>query len=427
MEPIKKYLLGFFLLFDLAFASSLYHEWHVSAFKRTIRADGLGYNAYLPAMFIHDGNLHWNYYDQFLKKSFSKNDLQDFRKTTANKKFVNKYSIGLAITQAPLWLLAHLIAPSGSTGYEAPYQIAVWLNNFIWLMIGLYLFGKLLVERGQKVAHVCALQGLILFGTNVFHFITFDQSYTHTVIIGLGFIALYSLTKWLEYHKIKYFIGGIFSLGMILLLRPIDILLMPWFIFFVFSHPHFSLRKFTSSHLVALILTGITIGGIYLGSLYLQTGTFWVYSYGNEKFYFNQPHLFELLFGYRSGLFLYAPMLLFLWFYASRLKDRRYFIFSVVYFLFCVWILSCWSEHWYGCRLGNRPLLDFIPLMSIPLLFVSMEISKNQRKWMIPLALFFIYYNQILHYQYRHYLIDWCDVKKEQFWNMFLRTHKHSS
>jgi hypothetical protein len=162
----------------------------------------------------------------------------------------------------------------------------------------------------------------------------------------------------------------------------------------------------------------------YLGDIKLQTGNWFVYSYQNEKFVFNEWHLGDVLLGYRCGLFLYVPVLLLFVVFWLKNKNKKLVWSYAITLLIVAYVISTWNEYCYGCRLGNRPMIDYFAFFVVPLIHVRFDLKKWVRNMVILLLVFCMYYNQILHYQYRHYLLDWCYVKKEQFWQVFLRTHK---
>jgi hypothetical protein len=43
---------------------------------------------------------------------------------------------------------------------------------------------------------------------------------------------------------------------------------------------------------------------------YLQSGYFFVYSYGREGFNFLDSHMIDILYSYKKGLFVYTPVTL---------------------------------------------------------------------------------------------------------------------
>lgn len=414
------------LIFLFASAWSVYHEYYRGGFKKTINIDGIGYNAYLPALLIHDQNLSWDCYNRVLEKSPAlENQLQDFRKTTASGKFVNKYPPGLAITQLPFWTIAwaYYGFSRSISGYEMPFQIAVFSNNLFWLLLGLWLFSLFLIKKGCSGNRVLLINLILLFCTNLFHFITFDNCLTHPVTLGFSLAAFYFLEQYRSSELRKYWLIFLGILVLLFLLRPPNILMIPLFVcYYLWADGKLKIPR--SMDLLTAILFAFLAVFIYLGDLKLQTGKWLVYSYQNEKFVFNQWHFWDVLAGYRCGMFLYTPVWLLIILFWFKNPNKRLIVSFGLGLVLVTYLISSWSEFCYGCRLGNRPMIDYYGFLIVPLAGVKLNLKKYQL-WIIAILLvFFLYYNQILHYQYRHYLLDWCDVKKEQFWNIFLQTHR---
>ncbi|MBS3914019.1 MAG: hypothetical protein KG003_05940 [Bacteroidetes bacterium] len=408
----------------LALFWSVYHEHYSGNFKRTVKIDGIGYNGYLPALFIHDGNLHWSFYENKLDTlSVFEGKIQDFRKPYGNGRFINKYPLGLAIAQAPFWFSAwgYYGFSDHVSGYEPAFQAAVFINNIFWLFLGIWLFGIFLKKHHWRDNSIILFVALFLFGTNLFHFITFDNCLTHPVTVGLSMMAFYLLSKFISSSRIIFFLSFLLIFAIIFCIRPVNILMVPFFLIY-FYWGNKDRPKIELKHL-AWAFAGVCLAlFLYLGSNKMQTGSWLVYTYQNEKFVWNEFHFLDVTFGYRCGVFLYTPILLTTVYLGFKSPNRKLVIGYLVSMLTTIYIISCWNEFCYGCRLGNRPMVDYYIFFLIPLLNLKWRPGKPEKYLLVFLWIFFLYYNQILHYQYRHYLLDWCDVKKQQFWEVFLQT-----
>jgi hypothetical protein len=137
--------------------------------------------------------------------------------------------------------------------------------------------------------------------------------------------------------------------------------------------------------------------------------------------------MFEILFSYKKGLFVYTPLLFisllggyFLW------KKNKFEFFSLTAFLVIVtYVLSSWSNWWYGGSFSSRPFLEYIPYFSI-LLGLAISGIKNQlyKKAYVSMIIALVVLCQIQTYQYRYYQIHWEDMTKERYWDVFLRVDK---
>src|SRR5690606_20575959 len=65
--------------------------------------------------------------------------------------------------------------------------------------------------------------------------------------------------------------------------------------------------------LKVLIMVLTALGIFFIQMIYWKTQTgHWLYfSYEGEQFYFDNPHIIDGLFGYRKGLLVYSPILIF--------------------------------------------------------------------------------------------------------------------
>lgn len=428
-KDIKQWKIYFSFLILLTAACSIYHESYIGKFSKTINIDGIGYNAFLPALLLNNDNLNWSFIDTSLKNNPAyKNGFQEFRYTVNKNKKINKYAPGLALTQLPFWICAWSIYDFSSevSGYELPFQIAVFVNNLFWLFVGLWLFSKLLIKHQWPAKRILLLYSLLLFATNLFHFITFDNSLTHPVSLGFVLIAIYYLDRYKSNFKLLHLTLFLAVFGILVLIRPFNVLMLGFFVFFYFwtndKKPKIRILEVIFGFIAAFITAAI-----YFGFIYWQTGSFFVYTYQNEQFNFTNLEIGSFLFGYKCGLFIYTPIIILcfiFWTYSHRAKLIVAYIF---YFLAIIWIMSCWGDQCYGCRVGNRPMVDYFGFLLIPLLDSNFKITKTKKIGVLLFILFCTYYNQIIHYQYRHYILDWCNVTKSQYWQNFLQTHKNTS
>ena len=212
-------------------------------------------------------------------------------------------------------------------------------------------------------------------------------------------------------------------LGMITLIRPVNILIL-------FSIPFLAgdiqtlkyilieLLKYWKSTVIAILLFIIPLI-LQLIIYKLQTGSFWVYAYGEEKFLFTHPHIYKMLFSYQKGLFIYTP----LWFislgglYFLFREQKQKAILWLGFFVILTYILSSWHQWYYGGSFGSRAYVEYYAFFSILLSYLLMNIRKK-----IPMTILLsvisilIIYSVIQTYQYYAGIMD-----KELYWKVFLK------
>src|ERR1039458_1658679 len=155
---LKKYGVAIIVLV-LAIQTFSYYK-QIGQHNQVLRADGKGYYAYLPAVFIyHDNQMDFiSYYEH---KYNLPEDYAEFRQKL-NGSYVDKYYAGVAILELPFFLLAHGIShilKLPTDGYAPLYQQFFALGVLFYLFIGMQLF--LLYLMAWKVP---AWQGLLVIG-----------------------------------------------------------------------------------------------------------------------------------------------------------------------------------------------------------------------------------------------------------------------
>lgn len=408
-------------------------NWGGDSWKGIIEADAKGYYAYLPALFIYK-DLNFGFFDEIEKeKYYNKNFYYDYR-AFSNGKIINKYYCGTAIAELPFFIIAHFSSSwlgYETDGYSNLYPILINIAAIFYLILGLFYLNSTLIlfkiKDWQRTLTIIAA----VFGTNLFYYTVGEPGLSH--IFSFAFISMfiyYSKQYFSTFHS-KYIIVLASLLGIIVLTRPINGLIL--FIWpFIAQNPSTLLKGIKEGLLNKIkLLTGI---GIFAGIVSIQliiykisTGNFFVYSYAEEGFNFLSPHIFDILFSYKKGLFLYTPLyllsltgLFFLW------KSSKFEFFSVSLFLFGVtYIFSSWWMWYYGGSFSSRVYVEFIPVFMI-LLALSLHHIKKAifRKVYIAGIVLLIVLCQIQTYQYRYYQIHWADMTKEKYWDVFLRVDK---
>lgn len=406
-------------------------NWTSDHWKGVIESDAKGYFAYLPATFVY-GDLNYGFYDELeIKKYYDPNFFFDYRFQTEDGRWYNKYFCGSAVAMSPFYLAGHLTAKSSSydaDGYSFPYIISITLAALFYLFIGLLYLRKtlLLYEVSERTVSVVLLAAT--FGTNLFYYAIVEPGLSH--IYSFGFVAmfLYFAKKFLLYHDRKSLLILSFALAMIILIRPVNGLI-------IFALPFLAgslsnLREALSgifSDIKSLVFS-ILIGG---GILFLQlivykisTGHFFIYSYGTDRFYFLDPHIFDILFSYRKGLFLYTPIyfIAVLSVFLLWRKSKFQVLTFLGFFLLITYVLSCWWMWYYGGSFSSRVYVEYLPII---MLVLGLGLQQIRSQWVkitaVSMIFLLVSLCQIQTYQYRYGQIHWSEMTKDRYWNVFLR------
>lgn len=400
-----------------------------------IVADGKGYYDYLPALFIYH-DLNFNYTDTLVTEYYNHKAYNQGINPEVNGRKINKYFIGTAISQIPFFLLAHGIAKVSkkydADGYGPIYQDFVTYAAFFYLMLGLIFLRKLLRLKGVPNCWVFVLQLFVLFASSLMQYGYFDASFSHVYSFFFITFFIYCVSEYASNPRNKFLYLASFSLGLILLIRPANGLILLFVPFLFRDYKHFVIelqtlftKKYKTIFLSILLL--LCILAIQPLVWYLQTGLFFVKPYQDETFILSQPNFLKFLFSYQKGFFVYAPVFLLLMIAGVlvHLKQRNFwktgsFLFA---FVLLVYVLSSWWNWYYGASYGSRVMVDYYSLF----VFFAHPVFLLKRKiyaglftlLLVPLS----YASIVQTYQYQNYILDYGNMNKQKFYQVFLKTH----
>ena len=397
--------------------------------KNIIDGDGSGLYAYLPAIIIHK-TIDFTSVFEF-EKSRRAPDYMGHYFHSYEGKLINKFGCGTALLQLPFFLIAYLLSlliGLEADGYNVLFQYSVALSAIFWAFLGLIYFVRLATLYGIKkeYAWLIAISGFI--GTNLFNYTIAVPAASHIYSFSLISIFLYFMKKsFLEYDRKSIFISS-FILGLIVLVRPANILVVAVLPFLSSSHKIFYQlirNKFAKGDILLIVLV-FSIGlSPQLIINYLQTGKLILYGYQNEGFYFNQPEILNFLVSFRKGWFIYTPfMLLLIPAIVTLFKRSRFEFFSFLGFLLIlIYVFASWWNWFYGDSFGIRPMVDYY---SIFFLVIALFITSLKRSWIILITYSFIglaiALNLIQTYQYAKGIIHPDSMNKEAYQKVFLKT-----
>jgi len=387
-----------------------------------INNDVTHYYAYLPATFIYND---WKF-------DFVKNLPHDFEGRiwllqTPDGKPVLKMTMGLSILWLPFEGTAHMYAKLSSykaDGYSKPYSVAIFAAALFYLFLGLFYLRKLLLRFFDEISTAITLL-LLVFGTNLMHYVIVEPGMSHVYNFFLITVFVYFSTKWIDNPgwALSLLVGAV--AGLIILIRPINIVvgIVP-LLWNVLSWHDFTnrLKLFLTEWEKLAVAIVVVFLFLFPQLLYwkIATGEWVYYSYQEERFFFGHPHIIDGLFSFRKGWFVYTPIMAIAFFgFISLYKKQRGTVmalaFTMVLSVYAVFSWWCW---WYGGSYGSRPMIDFYGVMAIPL--AALVFHVRQSKLWAKLALagvlgFLVYFNQIQMTQYRTSLLHWDSMTKEVY------------
>lgn len=372
-----------------------------------IWSDKAGYYVYLPAALKFDFNPQ-NFPDSIDTKTGG-----GFFLDFDNNKIRTKYTYGVALLQIPFFLLADALAkPLGynQNGFSPIYHWSINVASVFYLMLGL-LFLTAFLKTYFSTNKIYLVVLSVFLATNLFYYSLDETGMSHVYSFSLFSIFLYLLrrTNYLAEHTVfKVFSFGILC-GLIVLVRPTNILFLSTFLFLDIKNVDeilIRLKRLVDLRSIFPVVLGLTI--VIIPQLIYwkySEGSFLKYSYGKEGFNWSNPKILHTWFSPNNGLFLYTPFFfLILGCLFSMLKDKmKNGVYLITFFFVLSYVLSTWWDWSFGCSFGSRSYVEYLALFSLPFAYVATSITlKNKIKfisfWFLILIL--IGFNLKLIYSY---------------------------
>jgi hypothetical protein len=400
-----------------------------------IRSDGFSYYVYLPSWFIfHDGTL------TAVARDCCGGEFPAYTaiiRWPGTRRWVNAHPIGVAVMQAPLFAAAHgltkwtNLSPDGFTLY---YQHAAGLSGLIWIVLGLAVLRHLLLRHFTDGVTAATLI-TILLGTNLYHYATFDSSYSHAYSFFL-FAAFLNLTE--RWHRspdtTRAVLLGV-TAGLIILTRHTNIVFLACLpLFGVVGAQSLKVRMDElKRHWRRLALMASVTGAVVAPQLmiyYRATGRPIVSSYGSLGFHFGAPQLFGVLFSVRKGLFFWSPVLLLacaglVYLCRARHSARAFVAGTTLFLIVNTYLIASWWDWQFGGSFGHRGFTDALPVFAIGLAgFYTWSARRGSTTIAAAaaagLAVMLSVFQML---QYWNHVLPFSDTTWDQYRAIFLRLH----
>ncbi|MES2513173.1 MAG: hypothetical protein V4580_03480 [Bacteroidota bacterium] len=398
-------------------------------YNDVLKWDVLSYYSYLPATFI-DKDLTLKFVT--LQNNTKEEGIKYWYQEDAQGNRILKYSMGMSVMYAPFFFMAHALAtPFGysADGFSDVYEFFIEFSGLFYLLFGLFFLRKILLKFYTEQITAVTLV-LIFFGTNVLYYSTAESAMSHTYTFSLFSVFLYYLFSFYEKVSIKSVVILALCFGLIILIRPLNILLILPFLFFNINNwkEIRSRLAFIIDHYKYMLLFSVIIALVVAPQfLYYKyvTGQYLVFSYGKEGFYFDHFHVLDVLFSFRKGWLIYTPIMLFalIGFWYMKIQTIRVFIMPLlILFPIYLYVVSSWWCWWYGGSFSQRSLIDIYPLLAIPLaaFLYKLQGFGKTKKVMLSLGIVFLLVLNIFQtIQYKYNIIDYDGMTSKEYIHVF--------
>ncbi|MFN5386695.1 MAG: hypothetical protein ACK5CO_07705 [Bacteroidota bacterium] len=393
--------------------------------KALIVYDMAEYYLYLPAFFLHQ-DLQLNY----IFTPEGEGGFYWFKPGPGGSRVI-KMTCGVAMLESPFFGIAHLSAHLFGwkpDGWSPVYQFFIGISGIFYASLGIYLLGCFLLAYFPLKPVLLTIASLG-FATNYFYYSAHENGMSHVYSFCLISALLFTVRKTMLSRTsiLPFLFAGLIS-GLVVAVRPVNMLLLPFVFLLVFAAEkkspliHFKENIF---HYLLVCMAGISILLPQFFYYKLVTGQWYFYAYVDEKFFFQHPQLINVLIGYRKGLLVYCPVLFLLipGFFMLFSHNKWLGIITLIGAAAYIYVVSSWWCWWYGGSFGMRALIDVFPLFSLPFVLVCHWAINAGAVWRNAIYVFTSCCALLLwiqFYQYTHCIIHYDGMNRKAYWHVFL-------
>lgn len=406
-----------------------------------LRYDAGVYYAYLPATFIKKDPL-WNFLDNPDAHVHEKG-VQYWAERSEKGKWIPKVTMGKALMDLPFFLAADGFVTWNKThkrtGFSKPYKYAIVLSTVFYALMGMILLRSVLLNFFTDKTTALVLL-LLALATNLYLYTTHESGMSHPHTFFLLSAALWLSIKWTDNRHLGHAAWFGLICGLIVLIRPINLLLLLPLPFLSSAFQNKNLSKsaiivglqsfFISRKFLIALFAAFLILFPQMLFWKLQSGSWFYYSYGDEEgFFFSKPQVWNGLFSFRKGWFIYTPIMFFAAVGLLFLFKKRPWMACAISltFIVLVYITFSWWCWWYGGGFSARTLIDFYPYLALGLAaFISFLQSANTylRKAFASVFIFLVGLNLFQSYQFKIGILHADAMNWEVYKGIFLKTKR---
>ena len=405
--------------------------------EKEISWDALGYYLYLPATFIQEDPLLKDI--SWLEKVNSEKELTDtLYMISSNDEGEPMYFflMGTAILYLPFFFIGHIIALFGGfpvDGFSMPYTLAISYGAILYTLLGLYYFRKILrYFFNESITAIVLI--VFVIGTNYVHHMTLKNLETVNFIFTFVAICIWNTIKWHENNKTKHLLFIGLSITILCLIKPTEVLITLFPIFYAINSKQELVAKWKKilldrKGILLTIIACLLLALPQISYWYTMTGQIIYDSYKNPGVGLDltSPHILNILFSLRKGWLIYTPILIFslIGFKYMYQQNKTLFKASLIYFGLSFYLISSWTEWWYGASFSIRPFIGLYPILGISFGYFLLYISNKKTSLKLGIGLVFtalIALNQFQWWQLKNYILDPYRTTPAYYWATFLKT-----
>jgi hypothetical protein len=389
-----------------------------------IRSDGFGYYAYLTSIFI-DHNLQFSSAVSHLP--FGKPIDYGLAQMPGTSRMFDRYSSGVALLELPFFTVAHLYAEKSgavANGYSGIYQFAIGVSAIFYLTVGAAILYDLLRRRYSIPAALITVV-LVVFATNVFHYATYDASFSHIYSFSLAAAILWLAARYRDNgrHRTKTLALMGFVCGLSMLVRATNIILIILPFSVILEH------EIRQRNAFGAICRGGVVGAVAF-AVWLPQLLIWHHASGQwladpyhvvlpeAHFNWSDPQLLPFLISMRKGALFWTPLiaLAFLGYWRLVAREGLFAVGVGLVILLQIYICASWYSWPFGGSFGSRPMVDIMPMIALPLAAVVDGLARRRRYVLTSVvAVVLIAVNLTLMFSYWHHFVPYDEANVQTF------------
>jgi hypothetical protein len=338
-----------------------------------VRSDVKGYYGYLQAIFIRNDLGHEPYQWEYVRRT--------------PQGTLNKYFCGTAVMMAP-WFAAGrafalLDAAAPRDGLSDHEMRAISIGALAYMLLGLLALRALL--RGMGLSEWAAAWTLLALGgaTQLLQYAAIQPGWSHVYSFCLVACFLLLIQRFTQRGRWRDAMLAAVGVGRNQRVRPVNGLVLLAVPVVAGRETAVLWGRLRTGPLRLFVALLIVLSVVSLQPIlwHAQVGRWFAYGYAGEGFHWNRPEVLKVLFGFRRGLFLWAPVLVLALAGSIRLlvTDRWRGAAMAAYWLANTYVISAWWIWYYGSGFGSRVFVDHYPVLAIPMALLLEHLRPRLR------------------------------------------------
>jgi hypothetical protein len=258
---------------------------------------------------------------------------------------------------------------------------------------------------------------------------------TANILFTLYVFFLLFVVRWHDNQRNYAMLGLAITLGLMFLARPIEWLAFILPLLWGVTDKRSFIRKWEMmkrrrGQFIMMFAILFVMGSLQLVYNFVVSGKPFSLDYqaaGEDGFYLLDNHLWSVLFSFRKGWLIYTPLMIFslIGVFVLRKKKPGLFIPILLFTFIYLYFESSWSNWWYAAGFSQRALIQFLPVLAIPMGYFFLQAREWKMGFKIPLYLLVVLLlglNLFQSWQYSVGIINDSRMTKEYYFKVFGKT-----